>query len=390
MELLNFINNNQILNYDILKTTLESEPFNLKIKEDVNFPTLFLIYNGDNSNKDLAIVNECNGIILDKNTFQIVCYSFNKCSEQITIPDNLDKNNLYIENAIEGTLVRYFNYNGTWILSTKKCIDASKSRWISTKSFYQLFEECLLGKNIIEILNPNYCYSFIITHPENNIVVNYIEPFLYHICTRDMITMNEIEEDIGIFKLTKTLITKDKIDDIIQNIIITKQLCFEGLIFIDINYNRWKIRNPYFKRAREVWGNTNNRLFRFIELRKDIDLLYEYLTYFPKDQDIFNSFEYSIKELASYILSIYIRKHILKNNTKIPYYLVKIIYKLHGDFIKDKIRTDLNKIGLTLLNIDTKLLCFMLNHYEKNSNKDVVNPEDTTNQDIIGVEMDLN
>ena len=383
MELLEFINNNQISSYDILKNTLESEPYKLKIKEDIDHPNLFLIYNDDNSNKEYGMVNECNGIILDKKSLKIVCYSFNKCSDKENVPDNFDKNNLYIENSIEGTLVKYFYYDTNWILSTKKCIDSTKSKWISTKSFYQLFEDCLVGKeDIINNLNPNYCYTFIITHPENNIVVNYTTPFLYHISTRDMTTLKEVEIDIGIYKNQKTLISFDNYKNIIENVISSKQLCYEGLIFIDLNYNRWKIKNPYYNRARHIWGNTNNRLFRYIELRQNIDLLYEYLNYFPRDQYIFSSYELRIKEIASTILSIYIDKHILRKETKIPYYFSKIIYKLHGDFIKDKIKTDLNKVGLALLSIDTKLLCFMLNEYDKNKNIEM-------KQDIIAVEMDI-
>jgi hypothetical protein len=385
MELTNFIKNNNISNYEVLKNTLENEPYNLKIKEDNDFPNLFLIHNSDKSNKDLDIVKECNGIILEKELFRIVCYSFNKCSDQLTLPDNLNKNNLFIENSIEGTLVRYFYYNGQWILCTKKCINSNKSRWISNKNFFILFEECLVNNNILDRLNQNYCYSFIITHPENNIVVNYKEPFLYHISTRDMISMNEVEVDIGVFKLTRTLIPEDNIENIIESVMNTKQLYYEGLIFIDTNYNRWKIRSPYFNRAREVWGNTNNRLFRFIELRKDINLLHEYLIYFPFDSNLFNTYEYRIKVLCSHILEIYVNKYILKNsNEKIPFYLAKIIYKLHGDFIKDKIKTDLNKIGLTLLNTDTKLLCFMLNHYEKSLIK-----QEEIKEDVIAVQMEL-
>ena len=385
MELLGFIHNNQISCYDNLKNILESEPYKLKIKEDIDHSNLFLIYNDDESNKELSIVNECNGIILDKNSLKIVCYSFNKCSDNQNIPDNLDKNNLYIENSIEGTLVKYFYYNDKWILSTKKCIDSNKSKWISSKSFYQLFQECLYGKeDIMTNLNPNYCYTFIITHPENNIVVNYTTPLLYHISTRDMTSLQEIDIDIGIYKNPKTLVSFDQYDSIINNVMNIKQLYYEGIIFMDTHFNRWKIKNPYYNRARYIWGNTNNRLFRFIELRKNIDLLHEYLNYFPHDQNIFNMYELKIKELASTILSVYVDKHILRKETKIPYYFSKIIYKLHGDFIRDKIKTDINKVGLTLLSIDTKLLCFMLNEFEKNNNKDIISKEN-----IIAVEMDI-
>ncbi len=389
MELLKYIKEQNITDFSVLKLNLESTPFNLKIKEDKTYLNLFLIHNTDGSDTSLNIVNECNGIILEKNTFKIVCYSFNKCLNQLTLPDYLDKNNLYIENAIEGTMVKYYYYNDTWILSTKKCIDSNKARWLSTKTFYEMFNDCIVNYDISDKLNINYCYTFIITHPENNIVVNYTEPFIFHISTRDLTTLSEIEVDLGLYKLPKTKVETDKIDNVIENIMATKQLSFEGLIFIDNNYNRWKIRNPYFSRARELWGNTNHRIYRYVEIRKDTNLLHEYLLYFPQDSELFGEFENKITDLSYHVLSVYIDKHVKKTIDKVPYYLSKIIYKLHGDFYKTHIKTDINKVGMALLETDTKLLCFMLNHYEKSLNNNENNNEN--NMDIENnMEVDEN
>jgi hypothetical protein len=85
MELYNFINNNNINNFESLKSVLESELFNLKIKEDIEYPSLFLIHTLDNSIFSNKIVNECNGIILDKNTLKIVCYTFNTCTLKVKV-----------------------------------------------------------------------------------------------------------------------------------------------------------------------------------------------------------------------------------------------------------------------------------------------------------------
>ena len=43
MELIKFIRENNINNYEILKSILESETYNLKIKEDNDYPGLFLM-----------------------------------------------------------------------------------------------------------------------------------------------------------------------------------------------------------------------------------------------------------------------------------------------------------------------------------------------------------
>ena len=143
MDFNNFIRTNRIDDYSTLKNYLELDPYNLKFKEDINYPNLLLIYNTEKSDFNLKIVNECNGLIIDKDKLNIVCYTFDKCNNSEVIPDNLDKDNLFIECAAEGTLIRlYYNY-GKWIFSTKKCIDASKAKWLSSRNFIDLFFDCI-------------------------------------------------------------------------------------------------------------------------------------------------------------------------------------------------------------------------------------------------------
>ena len=72
MELIQFIKENQINNFQTLKTILEIKPYNLKIKEDESYPNLFLIHSKEDSDFSIKLVNECNGIILDKNTFKVL------------------------------------------------------------------------------------------------------------------------------------------------------------------------------------------------------------------------------------------------------------------------------------------------------------------------------
>lgn len=377
MELHNFIQNNKIEDFDKLKKILEESPYNLKIKEDLDLSNLFLIHSTDNSDFTLKIVNECNGIILDKNGLKIVCYTFDKCIDTLSFPETFDMNNLYNEAAIEGTLMRVYFNNNKWIFSTKKCIDASKSTWLSSKNFIELFIDCLMGYDILYNLNKNNCYSFIIEHPENNIVVKSKSPILYHIATRDMNTLNELEEYVGILKLTKNKVSSENLDILLSEIINDKTLNCEGFIFIDNDYKRWKLRSSHFNYVRKLWGNSNNKFYRYLELRKNVSELNEYLIYFQNDRDIFIDFETKINDFSLIILEIYINKHIKKINNKIPYYFSKIIYKIHGDYLKDRILTNQNKVMISLLELDAKKLCFMMNCYEKSikNNEDCIEME---------------
>lgn len=391
MELANFIKINQISDYNILKQILESDPYNLKVKEDINYPSIFLIHTKENSNINLKIVNECNGIILDKDTLKIICYTFDKCSDLNEVPDNFDKKNLYLEYALEGTLIRLY-YHNEWILSTKKCLDASKARWMSDKSFKELFYESFDESNF-EKLNKTYCYSFLITHPENNIVVKYDTKNIYHLSTRNMITLKEIDFYINnVIKLERRKIDEDKLFQIYNEIMMDTKLLYEGFVFIDSNYNRWKLRTNLFIKVRNLWGNSNDTFFRYLELRKNQILLNEYLMYFSYDKLLFIDYESNIRLFANFIQEIYISRHVKKIIIKVPYYLYNIIYKLHGNYLKNRIITDHNKIMLELLELDAKKLCYMINCYTKENNNKNILMEDgncNINDDEMDYNMDL-
>jgi hypothetical protein len=376
MELIKFIQNNNINNYENLKSILESETYNLKIKEDNDYPDLFLIHTQNNSPFNIPLVNECNGLILEKTSLKIVCYTFNKCLDTIdlnNIGNNININQLYMEKSLEGTLVRLFYYNNKWILSTKKCIDASKSKWVSDKNFLQLFIECSDKYDYFNNLNTNYCYSFIIMHPENKIIVNYTHPDICHISTRDLISLNEIDINIGVPKSVRTLISFSDFDCTVCNIENDNTLFCEGYIFIDESFNRIKIVKPFYSKIKNIWGNTNNRLYRYLELRKDYVLLNEYLLFFSNDRTKFIEYEDKIKNLAIGILDIYFSKHVKKNNIKIPFFLSKLIYKLHGDYFKDKIKMSYDKVMLALLDLEPKNLCFIINKYTEHVKEQFIN-----------------
>ena len=141
-------------------------------------------------------------------------------------------------------------------------------------------------------------------------------------------------------------------------------LFYEGYILCDNNFNRQKIKSNIYTSVRNIWGNTNNRFIRYAELRKNIDLFYTYMYYFPADKVMFELYENRIVYLAKIILEFYINRHVTKTIKNVPFYFGKIIYKLHGDFFKTKTLTDYNKVMMFLLDLNPKQLYFILNNYE--------------------------
>ena len=69
--------------------------------------------------------------------------------------------------------------------------------------------------------------------------------------------------------------------------------------------------------------------------------------------------------VLNYIIIKTLDLDITKINSNLPFYFVRIIYQLHGDYLKDRIVTNHDKVMLKLLSLDANKLCFIINSYEK-------------------------
>ena len=148
--------------------------------------------------------------------------------------------------------MRAYNYNNEWILSTKKMINSKRAKWISTKSFNELFYEILGNNNIFEHMDKNRCYSFILVHNENNVVIKYPENAIIHVSTYDLLNQKEVEETIscdGPIKSQRILLNLNSTEELstyIQTLKNDITLENEGIILINESYVRQKFRKNLF------------------------------------------------------------------------------------------------------------------------------------------------
>jgi hypothetical protein len=389
-----FLQQNNISNFDLLKTFLENDPYKLKIKEDTKYPTLCIIINGDESNINEPIVRFCNGIILDKESLKIICYTFIKCMEENTINPELFTGNLYIEPSYEGTLIRVFHYNNEWFFSTKKMINARRAKWVSSKSFFDLFQETLPNPNIDEYLDKTKCYSFLLIHHENNVVIRYPKNNIIHISTFDSVNQCECEATIdhGIMKSIRQPISfqnQEEFMNYVQALKNDKNIDNEGIMFINNNYVRQKFKKDLYVFIRNLWGNTNSRFYRYLELRKNPSDIQNYLIYFEKDKILFSNYEEKIGQVALEIYNLYATKYISKTEgTKIPYYLKDFIYAIHGNFLKTRVKVKHEDIMIYILSLDAAKFCYIINQMKKD--KETAEKKDGSSMEIIPNESTTN
>jgi len=136
-----------------------------------------------NSEADMDIFGTLRGVVFDKNTETIISYSFphapkyvanslNVSEGKLVLDQNtsLDMNNIKIKVGFEGPLIQIFKHNGKVYHSTRKRLEAGKSRWGNSKTFDEIYKE-LSGPEDNVLFDETkkyspYCHTFIMNHPD--------------------------------------------------------------------------------------------------------------------------------------------------------------------------------------------------------------------------------
>lgn len=381
MNLVQYFKKNDIDSFEKVVDHFKKDPYNLYVKEDTD---LFLLYTTKNTKfteQTYYLISECYGAIFDKKTLKPVCYSINLIRdlqvENIEEELSMNFNEYRIEKCYDGSLVRLFNYNGEWRLSTTRCIDARKSFWASKKSFYDLFFETTPNIDL-DSLNKNYVYSFVIVHPENRLVVKYETGKVYHIGTRDNSTLlyKEIDEDV--FCKTNTtervLIPKPEEIDNITNISQLKEYLeketteMRGVILlgplVGNSYDRIKLDNNTFQKRKKVRGNTTNLRERYIELLNNPDKLEMLKSEYPEYS--FDKVEKELDKLVANLHFEYFSTYINRDSrVKIDPRHRQTLVQLHGVYKNKKSQgleyvTTIESIRSKLFSLPSHIIIWML------------------------------
>ena len=370
-----FLKDKNIENYEQLKEYVLGDLYKLKTKENDD---LLLIYNNEESNISEELVRFFNGVIINKSNLKIVCYTMDKCYEENNINTgliNIDFH-LTLQPVYEGALIRIFYTNGKWNLSTKKMLDAFRAKWSSEKSFGDMFVE-VFPQYLDYLKNKDYCYSFLVGHQENNLIeIN--QNYVVHLNTIDLVNNIYVDEKIdipelnyihdisqfeGVIEVMNHEQLMNKINELKQNNEINHQIGYM-LINKDKNVYQKFIKNNYIE-IRELWGNTNSRLFRYLHLRKNPEKLKKYLEIFIHEKNKLLEYENYLMGIAAFILNTYRNRHISKIITKVPFYIRDIIYKIHGLYLQTKNKVNFQDVNVILHDLDEKKFCYVINNIEK-------------------------
>ena len=271
--------------------------------------------------------------------------------------------NIVVEEFIEGTMINvyYNNISKNWEIATKNNIGATNFFYKdSIYTFGDLFYDICryIGLNLENELNKNYCYSFVMKHPYNQMVEIVTYPSLY------LIEVYEIE------KLSETNIKihiKDRNEIVGQlsiNCKINSQFNFHFRNYENINFlnllskdpysirkyitmgyviknkitgERTKLRNPEYEYLHKLKGNQSDFFYRYLELRQSGQVK-EFLRYFPEYHNSVDMYSETIHTFTENLYLYYVSVNITRITPllNVPYCYKQYVYKIHGQYIKEK------------------------------------------------------
>lgn len=272
---------------------LTEKPYCITIKRDDNF----IMFNYSQIDSDFfnPIVKESRGIILDSkfNTVCVPFYKFGNYGEGYA--DEIDWSTAKVQEKVDGSLIKVWNYNGGWGVSTNGTINASNAELGSDvypyRTFYDLFIEAARLSNLhIEELEPNYTYMFELTSPYNRVVVPYNDISIRHIGTRNINTLQEYNVDIGIPK--PRMYDLHSLNDCVAS---ASQMPFreEGYVVVDKNWHRVKVKSPAYIAVHKLKNNgaiTTVKILDLILINEEC----EFLTYYPEFTKMFDDVKDSL------------------------------------------------------------------------------------------------
>jgi len=363
MELYNFTKD---FTYGELKETLNSTPYCLKVSEHDDSNVFMVNYKKTDSDLTNDLVKECRGVIMEKETNKLLCYTFDRKETPENIQDFLENNwnDLKFTESIDGTQIKLYYYDDVWNMATTRCINASDAFWYSNKSFETLFREC--HDLDYDKLNKNYCYSFVIRHSENRIVADYTDNSLVHVLTRDMSTKTYdiVDHDIGVNKPVE--LNFNNSNEVLEMVKNSDRTDIEG-IFIRYENKHLKLKFDSYMNIKKLRNNTRDLFFEYIE-NKVADKVDVYKTTFPEFEYDINYYESILGDLIKKLHRLYMEVHVEKTR------LIKVVdrsfhrhlYNLHGKHIKEKTKITREVVSDFLYKLDAKQIMHLINlHYRK-------------------------
>ena len=270
---------------------LSNPPYSLRIKRKDNL--ILFNYSQIESDPSNEIVKEARGTIIEDETFKPICVGFKRFYNiDESYATKIDWNTAVATSKEDGTLFFLYWYNDKWHIKTRSTFDAEEAPMDNVKftNFKELFDYLIsfYPNFSYEKLNENYVYCLEGCSNFNRIVIEYNTPCLFHLMTRDMSTLQEINTEIGVPKPQMYNLNNEKD---YRELVASMPEGHEGIVVRDAAGNRVKIKTLLYFQMHKAKNNGVITLERIVDLilkNDDEEFLSYFVEYRPKFSHIRN------------------------------------------------------------------------------------------------------
>lgn len=228
--------------------TLLWKDYRIRAKEEDGYAIFNYSFDCDFSD---PLVQEARGIILDTEKKEVVCWPFRKFGNHYEhYADPIDWSQAQVLEKVDGSIIKlwYDRKKPGWQFSTNAMLRSEHAPVdeFSLNSFYHLICRAdNFGDIPFDSLDKDTTYIFELVSPSSQVVVPYETTTLYHIGTRNNLTGQESDPDIGIRKPKKYPI--HSLGECVETAVRLNQtevIQAEGFVVVDGNWNRVKVKSP--------------------------------------------------------------------------------------------------------------------------------------------------
>jgi len=344
----------------------------------------------------------CRSVIVNSNN-AVVGFSPPKSikSEDFIQKYSSNDKDVVAEEFIEGTMINVFwdsslGINGSWEISTRNTVGATSTfyKGKDSKTFRDMFLEAAKECNLeIAKLDTKYCYSFVLQHPDNRIVVPFKKPMLYLV---GMYYIENSGDTCNVHVADTTTFKKYFSEDVKSSVKFPEIYKFSSYAELVEKYGsmntsysivgvilhnratgeRAKIRNPVYEQVRGLRGNQPKLQYQYLCLRKE-GKVGEFLKFYPENKKEFSGFRDQVHLFTDTLFNNYVSCY-MKKEKPLGQYPDKYrthMYNIHQKYInelKENKQYVTNVFVQKYVNeLHPSLLMFCLNHDLRKRNVDV-------------------
>lgn len=266
-------------------------------------PLVGFKYSQIDSPKTDPVVRECRGIVLERDTWNLVARGFQRffnAGEVIEEFQRFDWSNFHCNSKEDGSLLIVYHYDGEWHVNTSGSFGLGEVQF-SDRTWRELFWETLRNYTTTPVLTEGYTYVFELCTPYNKVVRTYPRSQVF------LLSMFEGEDEVdtatadvaaAMLNVPRPETYNFRSQDEIKAFLYEKEQTdptYEGVIVRDRNNLRFKMKTQTYVAYHHLHDNGNlfnpKRLVPLL-LAGERD---ELLAYFGEQSDRINEVDEKIR-----------------------------------------------------------------------------------------------